>query len=474
MLRRSATFITSGALLLLIVTLAWLISNATAAPALQENPTPDPGLSLSDEYCLGCHGQPGQTYQLGNGEMLDLYVPPELHQNSVHGQMGYACVQCHRDVGEYPHPPFQAANRRDATLKLSDTTCKYCHLHQHELAFDSVHTAARAAGKLEAATCVDCHTAHEVRRLNDPETHKLLPDAKTWIPERCALCHNAIYQEYKSSVHGSALTAGNPDVPTCIDCHGVHNIESPTTAAFRLASPQLCAKCHTDQTIMDKYGISTDVLDTYVADFHGTTVAIFEKQSPDAEVNKAVCYDCHGIHNIGRVDDPHTGLEMQENLLETCQKCHPDATPEFTAAWMSHFTPSPDKYALVYYVDLFYKFFVPLTLGGMALLVGLDIGRSYLNRFRKRARPAGEVHAGHAVEVEASVPAPEVAAAAPGLEEQAPAADIQVAEPTGENEPESQPPASPSPEEPSTRGNISPDEPDQTDAHSNDSEAQHG
>ena len=46
---------------------------------------------------------------------------------------------------------------------------------------------------------------------------------------------------------------------------------------FRLQSPEMCGKCHADKELMQKYGISTDVFDTYVADFHGTTVAIFKK-----------------------------------------------------------------------------------------------------------------------------------------------------------------------------------------------------
>ncbi len=477
MLRRSAIFITFGALALLVMSLALLIANVSAAPLRQGIPTPDPRLSLSDEYCLGCHGQPGQTYQLGNGDALDLYVPAELHRQSVHGQMGYACVQCHRQVGEYPHPPFEAADRRDVTITLSEVTCKYCHLHQHELATDSVHTAARTAGKREAATCVDCHTAHEVRRLNDPKTHKLLPDAKLWIPERCALCHNAIYQEYKTSVHGSALTQGNPDVPTCIDCHGVHNIEDPTTARFRLNSPQICAKCHTNPDIMGKYGISTDVLDTYVADFHGTTVAIFEKQSPDAEVNKAVCYDCHGIHNIGRIDDPTTGLQMQQNLLVSCQKCHPNATPEFTAAWMSHFTPSPDKYALVYYVDLFYKFFIPMTLGGMAALVVLDISRAYYNRFRKKAHlPGGEEQADQPAETIESGPPASEPAAEPAISStpELPPAESLAAEAALDAGPDTSSTASSSSEEAAVSSEPPAEEPDQDATDANDSEAQHG
>jgi hypothetical protein len=354
---------------------------AQAAPP----PTPIPDLSISDDYCLDCHGKPGPVMKLADGEELDLYIPPELHQNSVHGQLGYACVQCHRSIGEYPHPPFTATDRRDVTLQLVDT-CKYCHAHQYELAQDSVHAAALAAGKRQAATCSDCHTAHEVRRLTDPATHTLLPDARIWIPQRCALCHNAIYMKYKDSVHGAALTEGNPDVPTCIDCHGVHNIQNPTTNAFRLKSPLLCARCHTDETLMTKYGLSTNVLNTYVADFHGTTTEVFAKESPDAQVNTPVCFDCHGVHDISRVDDPQSGLQMKQNLLARCHECHPDATAEFPSAWMSHYTPSPDVYPLVYYVNLFYKFLIPGTLGGMALLVAMDAGRTLIDRRRSKAR----------------------------------------------------------------------------------------
>ncbi len=397
---KAAPWVFVGTLILVLTIWAFLAPSAPAAPLSQGAPTPTPAepggeptrtpvpnLSISDDYCLSCHGQPGQTYTLGNGEILDLYVPAELHQNSVHGQTGIACAQCHVDVGEYPHPEWQAADLRDATLKLN-AVCQRCHNHQYELAQDGVHVSVRASGNRAGATCSDCHTAHEIPRLNDPETHELLPEAKLWIPERCGLCHNTIYQKYKESVHGSALTEGNPDVPTCIDCHGVHNMEDPRTAAFRLQSPEMCGKCHADEPLMEKYGISTDVFDTYVADFHGTTVTIFEQESPNAEVNKAVCYDCHGVHDIGSTDDPEVGLQMQENLLATCQACHPDATSNFTSAWMSHYIPSPENYPLVYYVELFYKLFIPVVLGGMGLLVVMDVGRSTINRRKKRARHA--------------------------------------------------------------------------------------
>lgn len=357
------------------------------APAPTPEPTRIPNMSLSDQYCLDCHGKPGQTYTLPSGEVLDITVTQDMYDNSIHGKKHYACVQCHTDVGEYPHTKILPNDRRGVTLLLN-RACARCHSMQFELAEDDVHANAQRAGIREAAVCADCHTAHEVRQLTDPKTHQLLPETRQWIPTRCALCHNAIYQKYEASVHGSALTEGNPDVPTCIDCHGVHNIENPTTAYFRLRSPDICAKCHTDPQRMGKYNISTNVLNTYVADFHGTTVAIFEKTSPDAEVNKAVCYDCHGIHDIQRANDPNSN--MKTNLLARCQTCHPDANQNFPAAWLSHYTPSPSHYALVFWVNEFYKFFIPGVLGGMGVLVVMDAGRT-LYRRRRKGRTGAEV-----------------------------------------------------------------------------------
>jgi len=134
---------------------------------------------------------------------------------------------------------------------------------------------------------------------------------------------------------------------------------------------------------MDKYGISTEVLNTYVADFHGTTVTLFEKQSPDAETNKPVCYDCHGVHDIAWVNDPQRGLSIRENLLARCQRCHPGANVNFPNAWLSHYIPSLQKTPIIYYVNLFYQIMIPSVLGGMAILVVLDFGRMTLNRYKK-------------------------------------------------------------------------------------------
>jgi predicted CXXCH cytochrome family protein len=102
-------------------------------------------------------------------------------------------------------------------------------------------------------------------------------------PKPAANCHSTIFDEYAESVHGAALLGDeNPDVPTCIECHGVHDVGDPTTALFRNRSPELCATCHADRgDDVAHYDISTDVFETYVDDFHGTTVTIFQSNDPN-------------------------------------------------------------------------------------------------------------------------------------------------------------------------------------------------
>lgn len=184
-------------------------------------------------------------------------------------------------------------------------------------------------------------------------------------------------------------------MPTCTDCHGVHNVQGPANTDFRLYSPQICADCHADEELMQKYDISTDVFSTFVDDFHGTTLVLFDQKAEGQELDTPVCIDCHGVHNILPPTDPNSTV-MKENLLATCQKCHPDATTNFPTAWMSHYVPSPEQYPLVYYVNLFYKFFIPGVLGGMAIFVVTDASRRIINRRKENKHDNGNVE--HATE----------------------------------------------------------------------------
>jgi len=364
--------------LLLGLGLFFFALSSPATPA-QAAPIKFQDDKTSNDFCLACHQQEGIALTLGS-ESLPVTINPIRFGLSVHAEEGIACVDCHANISDYPHPNVQEKSIRDFSLVYNET-CKECHEDQYLKAQDSVHQTAVNEGKENAPLCSNCHNPHTQTRVIGRESKQLTIAARLHIPQTCAQCHSDKYEQYKASVHGKALTEeGNRDVPTCTDCHGVHKISDPTTASFRNSTPALCANCHTDPKIMDKYGISTKVLDTYVADFHGTTVKLFAEQFPDQPTNKAVCTDCHGVHDISRVDNPQTGIALRENLLVKCQRCHPDATANFPGAWLSHYEPSPQHSPIVYYVNLFYKIFIPTVIGGMVFFILTDIYRRFVNR----------------------------------------------------------------------------------------------
>jgi hypothetical protein len=352
-----------------------IIAAFETLPATAETTEAIPLVTVLDtEACLSCHDTPGMQTTLSSGEPLFLSVDRTTYMESTHGKLGYACVQCHTDISDFPHDPVTATTRREFTLQLY-TSCAECHQGMYDATLDSVHQKALAAGNQEAAVCTDCHGAHDIGPPDQP---------RSLIPQTCERCHSQIYQRYEESVHGAALIGeGNPDVPSCIDCHGVHDIQGPSTGPFHLFSPQICAECHADDELMNRYGVSTEVFETYVADFHGTTVVLFEAIAPDQETNKPVCIDCHGVHDMRSVDEPESTV-MKENLLGTCQKCHPDASANFPGAWLSHYEPSRENAPLVYFVNLFYRILIPGMIGGMLLFVIADGSRRILNRRRER------------------------------------------------------------------------------------------
>lgn len=333
-----------------------------------------------DAECRTCHSLLDSQVTLPSGETLDLHVDMDVLANSVHGTRqindynyrALLCTDCHSDTERYafPHAPLDVPDRRGVTLEVGDV-CERCHEDIYATQHESIHAQFVAEGNRDAATCNDCHGGHDIQPPNKPRGK---------ISLTCGTCHDTITSQYAQSVHGSALLGhNNPDVPVCTDCHGVHDINDPRTALFRVWSPLLCGECHEDEEMMGKYDISTDVFDTYVADFHGTTVTLFEKQSPEHETNKAVCYDCHGVHNIKPVSSESSQV-IKENLLTTCQQCHPDATADFSDSWTSHFEPSLEHHPLIYLVNLFYQILIPAVLGFFALFIGSDLFRRFVLR----------------------------------------------------------------------------------------------
>ncbi len=156
---------------------------------------------------------------------------------------------------------------------------------------------ASVHGKL--LVCVDCHQDIKEIPHNTSTPHKV----------DCGNCHAQQKEQYLGSVHGRASTAGNSAAAVCASCHTKHEIASTKDDATQLAIVQKCGSCHAER------------LKSYVDTYHG-------KVNTLGYTYTAKCFDCHGNHGIQRVSDPASTLHPSHRL-QTCQKCHTEATAGF-------------------------------------------------------------------------------------------------------------------------------------------------
>ncbi|HEX8948893.1 MAG TPA: cytochrome c3 family protein, partial [Dissulfurispiraceae bacterium] len=140
---------------------------------------------------------------------------------------------------------------------------------------------------------------------------------------------------------------------------------------------------HANKEIMAKYGLSTEVVKSYLQDFHGVTLKFYKKQKEvfdKASIRPiAVCTDCHGIHDISKTKQQGAFL-VKANLVKRCQKCHANATENFPDSWVSHYEPSLKNAPLVYLINLAYKVFIPFMIIGLILQILLHVWRYAVNR----------------------------------------------------------------------------------------------
>jgi cytochrome b subunit of formate dehydrogenase len=207
---------------------------ALAAPAVQAANAADPSPELTDNtVCLGCHGNEGFEMPGPDGAMRKLYVNLDKFANSKHGPL--SCVMCHESITSIPHKE----SAREGRVK-----CANCHVEQGEQYGKSVHAAERARGNMNAPTCSNCHTQHEIHSPSEDQTRLM-------ITKNCGNCHKENFKSYTDTYHGQVNTLGYAYTAKCFDCHGNHGIkrvtdpESTVHPDNRLAT---CQKCHTGAT----------------------------------------------------------------------------------------------------------------------------------------------------------------------------------------------------------------------------------
>ena len=340
----SALMLVVRFLLLLIVQFA--VANAAFA-AGEENKQPE------NSACLGCHGIEGFAMPADDGNMRQLHINEDNFNKSVHAKR--RCVECHLDVQEIPH-------RKSIDRKVS---CVQCHralwdeakqenktedfarlgvvVQQIDSYMGSIHARPNIQDQSRTnATCYNCHNAHYIFPKDSTERveHRLE------IPNVCGTCHTAQKEAYLTSVHGNEVTQKrNFNAAVCTDCHmpTMHDVESPKQPSIKLKITANCGNCHDEQ------------LQSYTGTYHGQVNRL-------GYAYTAKCFDCHGSHAIKRVDDP-SSLVHASNRLQTCRKCHENATEGFNTFYPHGNTHDYERYPFLWIAS---KFMIALVVSVFA------------------------------------------------------------------------------------------------------------
>ena len=191
------------------------------------------------QVCGDCHHSlPGQE------QMIDSFV------NSVHGRgllrsgllSSPTCSTCHGG-----HRVFPVADERSPTsFQNSPQMCGDCHAYVLEEWLNvSAHGAAWKEGNTETATCIDCHSSHEI---GDP----VVGGERLHMVDECGDCHGTFFNTYRGGFHGKATNLGLQTSATCSDCHTPHSTlgrDDPRSTIHPDNLQAMCGECHGDVTM---------------------------------------------------------------------------------------------------------------------------------------------------------------------------------------------------------------------------------
>jgi cytochrome b subunit of formate dehydrogenase len=155
------------------------------------------------------------------------------------------CADCHGGHAVY------SASKRQSPLHYErvEGTCGKCHRLIAERLEASVHargahpaekTGPAPVARRRKPSCTDCHEGHALPRA---DTLRLAS------ADRCGKCHADFVAGYALSAHGSLTTLGYGPAAKCADCHGAHDILPVSNPDSKLSSQnrgETCRKCHAD------------------------------------------------------------------------------------------------------------------------------------------------------------------------------------------------------------------------------------
>ena len=324
----------------------------------------------------------GQCHREGSEVTLTHDIPAEQvlenYSLSIHGAglfrqgltVTAVCTSCHTSHFILPHTdPRSSINEANVAA-----TCTQCHALIEEVHRQVIEGQLWEAEPHKIPVCVDCHAPHKIRRVfydagvanqecyrchSDPnltmerngETVSLYVDEQAYSLSThagtgcaqchtdvtpsliarpcttsvatnvdCAVCHADEVEQHGSGVHGQLAAAGNPDAPSCLDCHDKHATRSrvdPLSPTFPRNIPGLCARCHREgeaaARLLNYEG--PDIVRSYRMSIHGKGLV------ESGLVVTATCSSCHTPHHQLPPDDPASSVN-RHNIADTCGTCH--------------------------------------------------------------------------------------------------------------------------------------------------------
>ncbi len=197
-----------------------------------------------------------------------------------------------------------------------DATCKMCHASPSLFRTQPnpnryVVTAETVARSVHGAAGMGCTTCHGALAFPHPADRQKV---------ECRSCHPVQGDQHAASLHGQAAARGDKLAPTCVDCHGLHNVRShrdPLSRTAVMNIPFLCGQCHREGTaVSQRRDIPEDsILENYSESIHGA--GLFQQ----GLTVTAVCTSCHTSHFILPHTDPRSSIN-HANIAQTCTQCH--------------------------------------------------------------------------------------------------------------------------------------------------------
>ena len=340
--------------LLIYLILGFFISAPVVAESGSSSSVHKAFKSIPSKKCNKCHDDEyDTTWEYDEGPLAgtekNIYVPSEIIENSVHGELN--CNDCHTNVS--------LKRKEHAEYTPITVSCIQCHKKKIEAQKDdpdpelkrlkvvmeqvdsymhSVHAQPSIKDQSKTnASCYDCHEALNIGTLGS----EARAEYRLKNPEVCGQCHEEQKQAYVSSIHGKeVLEKKNSEAAVCSDCHTAHDIAATEEGSTKLNITKNCGSCHEKS------------LETYLTSYHGQVSRLGYSHT-------AKCFDCHGGHEITKIDDPSSQIH-KDNRLETCNKCHQDATEGFLSFNAHGDANNFEDYPIIYVTS---KFMQALIIG---------------------------------------------------------------------------------------------------------------